>query len=314
MIHFFFSILLFFTLAKLIAVEPPKDIYLPTTKFQSSYPYITGDTVREFCDYVLDPTRSFDPSHVKCGQTIFVMITHLEHFFHNYHTRIKEPYILITHHFFDESDDPVPGKFSYYLDDSKLIGWFTHNVDTVHPKLHILPIGIANAHYDFGKKIVFDYAISNYSGRSKKNILLSMNFSINTYPQERQKVFNYFISKKFCTHLKPKNLAGYLQDLSRSKFVLSPRGHGLDCFRTWEALMMKCYPIVYTSLLDPIFSDLPVVIINDWKVVTENFLNKKYNELKNKKYAWEKLYMPYWIQKIKNLSNKYRQEWLAKQK
>lgn len=289
-----------------IQSQIPTNTFLPTTRFESSYPYITGDTVRSFCDHILDTTASFDPAHVKKGDTIFVMINFLDHFFDVYHHHITQPYILVTHHFFDESDDDVPGKLAPYLDDPKLIAWFTHNVDTKHPKLRLLPIGIGNAFYSYGHKPTFDQCIKECAHKTPKTGLLYMNFSIHTYPQERQQVYDFFKNKSFVTKAVSKPLADYLREVARYKFVLSPRGHGLDCFRTWEALLMGCYPVVKTSMLDPLFEDLPVVIVNDWAEVTQEFLEAKYQELSGKKYNMQKLYMKYWIDQIKNVKKSFK--------
>jgi hypothetical protein len=53
-------------------------------------------------------------------------------------------------------------------------------------------------------------------------------------------------------------------------FEASPRGKGLDCFRTWEALFLGSIPIVQSSSLDPLFLDegLPVAIVESYREVT----------------------------------------------
>ena len=52
-------------------------------------------------------------------------------------------------------------------------------------------------------------------------------------------------------------------------FELSPSGNGLDCHRTYEALILKTIPIVRTNTLDSIYldHDLPVVIVKEWNEV-----------------------------------------------
>jgi hypothetical protein len=53
-------------------------------------------------------------------------------------------------------------------------------------------------------------------------------------------------------------------------FQLSPRGRGLDCFRTWESLFLGTIPIVRRSSLDPLYDaeELPVVRVDDFREVT----------------------------------------------
>ncbi|CAF2100793.1 unnamed protein product, partial [Rotaria magnacalcarata] len=64
----------------------------------------------------------------------------------------------------------------------------------------------------------------------------------------------------------------YLQELGDAKFVLSPLGNGRDCDRTWEALLISAVPIILSSEIDPLFDQLPVIIINDWSELAENIL------------------------------------------
>jgi hypothetical protein len=47
-------------------------------------------------------------------------------------------------------------------------------------------------------------------------------------------------------------------------FVISPHGNGLDCHRTWEALCLGCIVIVKKSPIDTLYTDLPVLIIDNW--------------------------------------------------
>jgi hypothetical protein len=76
--------------------------------------------------------------------------------------------------------------------------------------------------------------------------------------------------------------------------------------RTWEALLLGCYPIVKSSFLNPLYKDLPIVIVQNWEEVTKDFLDKKLEEFRGKTFAWEKLYAPYWFDKIRSEQNKVR--------
>jgi hypothetical protein len=91
-------------------------------------------------------------------------------------------------------------------------------------------------------------------------------------------------------------------------FWLSPRGNGLDCHRTWEAFYLDIIPIVWNSTLNPLFVDLPVIILNDWREITEQFLRTKLNEIAKEKikspsiYQFDKLRFSYWRHLILNKS------------
>ena len=88
---------------------------------------------------------------------------------------------------------------------------------------------------------------------------------------------------------------------SKYSFVISPLGHGMDCHRTWEALILGCIVIVQTSPLDSIYKDLPVLIINDWSDITQDLLQNTIKKFENKTFLYDKLTLNYWINKIKYL-------------
>jgi len=186
----------------------------------------------------------------------------------------------------------------HMLDDEKLIAWFGQNVDNYnHSKLHPIPIGIANRYWEHGNIDLYNHARIGL-GDSLKEIHLYMNFTISNFYQERSPLYDQFIKQSFCFYSITKDFYSYLIDLKKCKFVLSPRGNGLDCHRTWEALYMGAVPIVKTSMLDPMYEGLPVIIISDWKEITESFLEQKYEEMKYKEFAWEKLDADYWFKLI----------------
>ena len=84
-------------------------------------------------------------------------------------------------------------------------------------------------------------------------------------------------------------------------FEVSPRGNGIDCHRTWEALVLKTIPIVKTSRFDPAYDGLPVAIVEDWDEVTparmmawrEKFQDQIDGPLP------AKLYSQYWIEAMR---------------
>ena len=63
-------------------------------------------------------------------------------------------------------------------------------------------------------------------------------------------------------------------------FVLSPFGGGLDCHRTWEALVIGAIPIIeHSPGMAPLFDDLPVVQVTSWNDVTPANLKQWRREL-----------------------------------
>ena len=95
---------------------------------------------------------------------------------------------------------------------------------------------------------------------------------------------------------------------SQHVFVASPRGNGLDTIRTWEALMMGCIVIVRrlyhtpteTTVMEELYTDLPVVIIDQWSDITRDFLNHILSEFAQRTFRYDKLTMKYWVERIES--------------
>jgi len=280
-------------------IIPPKlyhdgDIPLKNGQRHSSFPYISGDTFRNIAQFYVDETRTpIDPDDVKYGDIIFIQTRMKEFFFKVIHPLIKTRYILISHNCFSNATE----QFAHMLDDEKLIAWFAKNIDIDHPKLLPIPLGIGNSYKKNGN-IKSLNGVMTKTQNIKKDKLLYLNLTAKNNPKVRQEVLKLFKHQAFCHKGKNKPWKDYLIDVASSKFVLSPRGTGEDCYRTWEALLMGSIPIVKSSAINSLFEDLPVVIVNEWSEATEDFLNKKYGEMSSKSYKMEKIYAAYWLNMI----------------
>ena len=63
-------------------------------------------------------------------------------------------------------------------------------------------------------------------------------------------------------------------------FSISPNGNGIDCHKTWESLYLKTIPIVTKSINSLQYSDLPILIIDNWDSLDGLDLTKDlYNSL-----------------------------------
>lgn len=260
---------------------------------RSQAPFISGDAFREYADNVFDELDStLYPFYVRPGSTVFVKTDMLDLFFKNIHPHINCKYILITHN----SDLASPGPYHTYLNDEKMIAWFGLNYDGFpHPKMHPIPIGIANFCWPHG-----DGEILKKARREAlpKTHLAYLNFALNSYYQERWSVYKHFVRSSYCYHPGPRGYEDFLKDLVSSKYCISPRGNGLDTHRIWESIYLGTTPIVKSSSLDGLYADLPILIVPSWKIVTKEFLDQKYEEMKVKMYTLEKIYMDYWIKLI----------------
>ncbi|KAJ3268031.1 hypothetical protein HDV01_003520 [Terramyces sp. JEL0728] len=131
------------------------------------------------------------------------------------------------------------------------------------------------------------------------------NFRISTNPGQRQPAWDYFCGEEFaktggssfCFYKgvdKNFTFVDIFDIIANARFVVSPAGSAIDCYRTYEALFLGSYPIVKTSQLDVLFQDLPVLIVDDFKQVTAELLEETYHRFRNRDWNFEKLYHTYW--------------------
>jgi hypothetical protein len=134
--------------------------------------------------------------------------------------------------------------------------------------------------------------------------LVFMNFSVGTYPEERQRVWDMFKDKHWVlTAPNVVTLEGrkaFLREIRNHKFVLCPRGYGVDTHRLWETLYLGSIPIVVRVPALREFVDLPIAWIDDWTEVTPEWLESEYARITATAPAFphEKLRMSYWEHKI----------------
>ena len=147
--------------------------------------------------------------------------------------------------------------------------------------------------------------------RPKTKLLYSNYGDMFNKKPERKDLDDYMKDKSWCTY--SKNIQGlefsaYMKEMADFKFTLSPRGYGIDCYRTWEALLIGCIPIVRHSQLDPLYEGLPILVIDDWKELTEEFLDEKYKEIVSKEYDIAPLFIKYWFNKMDQIRKAYLAE------
>lgn len=244
---------------------------------------------------------SFDPKKVLKGDLIFVRGRYVHEFFRNLAPYIKVPYCIVTH---GEYLDAFVESYLPYLDSPSVIAWFgTHPCPKMHPKFIPIPLGIPACRVSGYQNKKRD-AFFKYLRAKKKNGLLYANFSEKTH-SERCLVEKILRRASYCYFSKRLPYDDYLKEMAGYKFTLSPCGLGIDCYRTWEALLVGSIPIVKKSYLDNLYKDLPVLIVDDWEDITEAFLHKKYQEIMLRKYDIRKLYMDYWIDMIRDRRNRF---------
>ncbi|CAF1012604.1 unnamed protein product [Adineta steineri] len=251
-----------------------------------------GDTFRAFSDYIYDETRNDNLSSVKYGEIVFVKTDLLPSFFNSSFNSIREPFVLISHN----SDYSAPGRYVKYLRNPKILHWYVSNLNQTNlQKISPIPIGLANTRWPQGNLDTITFAFKNHRKPwSHRTTFLYVNFAVGTNIVKRTKALSKASPIKNVQIMKEKiTFETYLEQTGNAKFVLSPPGNGLDCHRTWEALLMGAVPIVLRSELDPLFIKTRSIIIDDWSKLSYKFLSSfKFSSDDN--YVPDVLYAHYW--------------------
>lgn len=275
-------------------------------------------------------------AEVAPGDIVHVKAELLGEFVQHVLPGIRAPFVLVT----GDSDFSPVSRYRELLEDRRIAHWFAQNCDLTgrHARLTRIPIGTDNPRYTKMEKRI-GFLVEMALGKSPADPSLSLNdmgnqkrmqeiaranparlqdkplralctFHMNQklVPDfsgipDRQDAYDVLMQNPAC-HFAPRRL---LQDECWRAhvdfaFEISPRGKGIDCFRTWEALFLNTIPIVKTTTLDPLYEDedLPVVIVQSWREVTEANLARWRAELQDRFNAElsRKLTNDYWVDKI----------------
>jgi hypothetical protein len=93
------------------------------------------------------------------------------------------------------------------------------------------------------------------------------------------------------------SMDAFYEDIAKSKFMICPRGCGIDTYRMWDCIMLGCIPIVQRYHGHKGFNDLPILFVDNYDV-TEELLNETYEAYSKKVFCYEKCTMEYWIDTV----------------
>lgn len=180
------------------------------------------------------------------------------------------------------------------------------NASNFGSRLSSIPLGVTNFSKDsapfniLGNLQIMLEAANSTPRISDYNGVLLVNFSVSTNLKKRNKLI------KILENMEIRNLVpdysrfgrlNFLQQVRKQSYVLCPEGNGIDTHRIWETLYLGGIPIILSSnVLNPLLTDLPVLIIRDWnELYDKKFLETKWYEMQTKKYNFEKLKASFWV-------------------
>ena len=254
--------------------------------------------------------------------SIYICSSAILHFISNMLPLIDFSFILVS----GDCDETMPQEilnntdFLKLVNDTRLIHWFCQNMTLEHDKITRMPIGLdyhtltirplwgplmSCEHQEKMLLMIKDKSVPFWNRNIK--CYANFHFTMNTkLGYDRKDAVSKINNELVYYEEKPVSRLITWNKQKDYSFVICPHGGGLDCHRNWEALCLGCIPIVKTSSIDNLYNDLPVLIVNDWEVITNKLLNDTIATFKtkfeNNEFNNEKLTLYYW----RNLINSYK--------
>jgi len=182
--------------------------------------------------------------------------THTVNKFMSHIDKFKNPFVLITHN----SDTNINDDFIYILNNEKIIHWYSQNPCIIHPKLSMLPIGIANKQWPHGDISL----IKQHKFNKNKQYTIYFNFKLHT--NNKRNSCKDILATKGIPFIPNLPFHVYIQILSLHKFSICPEGNGVDSHRIWESLNCGTIPILLrTTFTEYIEKVYPCILLDSWE-------------------------------------------------
>jgi len=275
--------------------------------------YYNGISFKSIADINLYDS-DFNPDQLNNKSKLIILTKHSNSIFNRIIVEIlpliKVPFVIIS-----ILED---GIFPNHFDNLNIIYeniYFKHlfTINSIIPnndKITNLPYGLnyhtAGNNFDvyLNQDQYMSMLANNMEHFSKRDPRIYCNFQLSLTDidiNERCRILNYINPDLLIiqNYRIEKNI--YLQNICNFSFILSPKGHGYDCIRTFEGLVLGCIPILKRNELNlDMYNDLPVLIVDEWTDITKELLDKTIIEFSNKTFNYEKLTMNYYINLINN--------------
>lgn len=266
--------------------------------------FIQGQRFREIADFIYAPTlkskddydnlkNTFNFKSLKDVNIVYTHTMYVKQLFQLIASDYRQ-FVIISHN----SDINIDESF---IVPKSVLKWHSQNVNVNNSTVDSIPIGLENDRW-FVKDRKREKMQDRLNQAKGCRNWVYMNFNINTNPKARQSVHDLFKNSRFVTvdmHENGFNFDKYLDNIYHHRFVLCPRGNGMDTHRTWESLYMNTIPIERRNNNNQFYRNLPICFVDSWDEVTEEFLEREYIRIKSKDWKVEMLTFEYWKNKIR---------------
>ncbi|MBU3729146.1 MAG: hypothetical protein FGM37_07865 [Phycisphaerales bacterium] len=285
------------------------------TVIESLGPILSGDAIARSCDawfaYVASEASDFtsgakqfkvhpdcteylnpfDPSEIRADTTVFCKTDYVYRLVaYCRQMGISTPFVLVT----GQSDYPITDELVQSVARYLPTRW--HGVNACTRRVEPIPLGIGPSLY---RECVRDGFRLTSARR-----LLYVNHRTETFPSVRGPLYHMFEQAGWATVQRPFPIAErhrFLDELCEHKFMLCPRGNGIDTHRMWEALCCGVIPVVERHFTHtPLEGLLPVLAVDSFSEVTEALLEDTWGALQQRTWQWEALGAEWWMRRIRD--------------
>lgn len=289
---------------------------------ETSCKFVSSRGIAKACHPLVDLSRTgatrIDRSafvRLRAGQPVYLFTDCITEFVEAYLPHMEKPFTLVT----GADDHSVSAEslgastIKTLLDHELVSRWFAQNAEIAHRKVTPIPIGVdyhvlAGNHHrpwrTFQSPLEQERDLLAVRARAPaitdRSCTAYSNWHFFLGRGDRQQCFDRI--DHGCVYFEPVPVPRTQSWTNNTQhlFTVSPLGAGLDCHRTWEALLLGTIPIVRRSPLDGLYDGLPVCIVDDWAQVNTAFLRGKRDEMLEGRYDFAKLLQRYWRDRITN--------------
>jgi hypothetical protein len=291
--------------------------------------YITIRGIKRLCTFKSKTTTSDNVNGVAYliamiknkfmynGCSIFVCSDLLSFFVRNILPQIKHTFILVSGMSVKQCPTEALCKEDFFklMTNKYLIIWCSQNNSlNNHPKIMQIPLGI-DYHSLYTNYEKWSKIIDGKEPLDQEKYLIDIVSKMKPFHERIRKIYvnfdknndRYGQRKDSLEKISNELTVVHLEKIKRTEtwkksceyaFVLSPYGQGMDCHRTWEALILGCIPIIKSKELKTLYDNLPILNVSDWSDVTQELLDKTIEDFKERTFDYSKLTLDYWKNKV----------------
>ncbi len=247
------------------------------------------------------------------GDPVYVQPELLDRFVARVLPRIAGPFTLVTG---NSTNDIRPGQVRKEVLEALLYHpglrhWHAQNLAMTHPRLSALPLGLDYHTLSIGRKPGWgppatpavqeaELDAIRCAGKplAQREVTGFSNWHFATGNTARETMKARLDPEAVHWQPAPMPRAESWRASTGHFFTLSPRGRGMDCHRTWEALILGSVPVVEDLPIRTLFTDLPVVRVTDWTDLTPARLQAERERILRGRFDFAPLFLDTWRARI----------------